>query len=163
MIICFAIIGLVSMWSLTKHDNNKLIAKNRAFNGISGWCSSLKELLYENQFMKDFHDAFNIEEVPFSIRDMDSPVTKSLMMDIVANVLQVCPIKIYIAKYDKSINLNEINKKYILACADSHKCADDDRDIYIVGCDIDPLRTYANYKYGSKENMENRLKELGFN
>lgn len=28
MIICFAIIGLVSMWSLTKHDNNKLIAKN---------------------------------------------------------------------------------------------------------------------------------------
>lgn len=147
---------------------NKMMFSTNPRYGI-GWCGSLKELLHENKFMQDFHLAFGIEEVPFSIKDFDNKTLVSddgiskWLYDIIAERFNVYPSSVIVKKYDKTIDIHKMECRNMLITADSYKCNDDDRDIYILGCHVDPDRTYVEYKYGDEEHMRNRLKELGFN
>lgn len=130
-------------------------------NLIKGSATSLKELLMSNQFMMEYHYAFDVVEVPFSLKKPEL-VPDTALADIIAEITRKVPSAIYVVRYDKSVDLSKFEREYILATANSAKAHDDDRDIYVVGYDVNEKISYTDYKYGSRENMLQKLNELGF-
>ncbi len=126
-----------------------------------GWCSSLAELLKFNSFQADIYRTFGIVEVPYSLRDKDL-VPMDAMADIIVNECNEVPSAIYIYRYDKTVNLDSIQRKYIMCTAELSDREADDTGIYIVGYDVDESITIADYKYGGKENLNQKLADMGF-
>lgn len=131
------------------------------FKNYSGVCTNLRELLESNEFMRDFHSAFGIIEVPFSLKDPEL-VPKSALAKIVAGELHKTPDRVYVTKYDKSVDLNQIKRPYILATADSSKAAADDKDIYLVAIDENPNIKWSDFIYQDDGGIEAKLKNLGW-
>ena len=102
------------------------------FKGIIlGTCSTLKELLTNNNFMYDFRKCFHIEEVPFHI-DEESEALSIENILYLENELKVNIMETYLIRYTKEINLKTIKRKYLLISS----AADKFDKVYIVGYDI---------------------------
>ena len=128
---------------------------------IYGVCSTLEELMETNDFMTEYHRIFEVLEVPFSLK-WEEKLPKRALLDIIAEHEHKVPKTFYIFPYDRTIDTNEFYKNWLFMTADPKKAAKDDRDIYIVGYDIDYQTSFAQFKYGSKANMINKFQELGF-
>lgn len=128
---------------------------------IKGSYPTLKELLMNNQFMSEYHMMFDIVEVPFSLKWKDL-LPKQALVDIIAEISRKVPSAFYIIPYDKSIDLKKFERDYILATADPVRANADDRDIYIVGYDIDENISYTDYKHGGIENLKQKIRDIGF-
>jgi len=128
---------------------------------VIGVCSTVEELLKTNAFMFDYHAIMDIAEVPFSLRDPDK-IPRKALVDVITHITRTVPEEIYVLKYDKSINISQFKRKYILMTADPEKCDPDDTDIYIVCYDESIMMSYVEYVYGSREGMKDKLRELGW-
>ena len=132
---------------------------------LYGVANSTEEFFRENDVIHDYHDIFDIIEVPFSLKWKEKVPQKALV-SIIAEATHKVPKRCYVYPYSRTIDMSDIQKDYLLMTANPDKAEKDDRDIYIVGYDINHSATYAQFKYGSKENMqkyfEQRTKELGF-
>lgn len=137
------------------------VTRGQEFIGTLGWCKTYRELLESTGFMKDFHEAFNIFELPFSVRDPEL-VPQEALVDCIVEKKRVVPSTVYVYPYDKTINLRDIKREYMLVTADSSQCAKDDTGVYILAYDINPSVIYEDYKYGGKDKMKERIKEMGF-
>lgn len=128
---------------------------------IKGSFKTLKELLMNNQFMLEYHMMFDILEVPFSIKWKDL-VPKQALVDIIAETTRKVPSALYVIPYNKSINLKSFEREYILATADPARAKEDDRDIYIIGFDVNEKMSYTEYKHGGIENLKQKIHDIGF-
>lgn len=128
---------------------------------VDGHSKTFREFLEKNKFISDYHAMFDIFELPFSIRDQDL-VPKQALLEIVADIRHVVPSMIIVIPYNKEIDVTEFEKPFIYATADPDRAAEDDRAIYIVGYE-DSGQDYADWKYGGKNKMAEKLTELGFN
>lgn len=142
----------------TKMDNvlNKL-ADFRKDTNIIGNCRSVKELLEYHNFIYDFHNAFNVVEVPFPIMQ-ESEV---LLRDVIGQILHKVISNVFIIPYSKSIDTTEFAKPFMLMTPEWDRCKDEDKKIFIVGYDIDEDKDYLTVKYGTN-NKEEIIKQLGF-
>lgn len=95
---------------------------------IKGYCSSLKQLLVENDFMYDFLTGFNIHRVDFVLQTQENGELETNQRIIIEEMLKVEMFKTYVLKYDKEINLKEIKRNYILV-------SDKNNKLYIIGYD----------------------------
>lgn len=161
--------GVLEGIRVTKYDTilraneNKFKQHPRMLNSAVtiGWTSSLLEMLKFNRFQTDMYGAFGIVEVPYSLKDPEL-VPMDAMADIILSETEDIPAKIYIYRYDKTISLSDIKRKYILCTAEVSEREEDDTGVYIVGYDVDETANYIEHKYGSVENLNNKLTELGF-
>ena len=128
---------------------------------LYGVCETLEELLSTNDFMTEFHREFEVLEVPFSLK-WEEKLPKKALLEVIAEHTHKVPNKFYVVPYNRTIDVSTLYKNWIFMTADPKKAAKDDRDIYIVGYDIDYQTTFAQLKYGSKENMVQKFQELGF-
>lgn len=107
--------SILSMIRESKYDlilktlNNKLSDPK-----IVGSCESLRDLLIYNNFMYDFHKGFNIVKVPFKVEILESYEILPEQRIYLENDLKVEMFRTYILEYDKEINLNKIEREYIL-------------------------------------------------
>ena len=135
----------------------KDLEKFRHGSNLIGYQTNVKDLLTYHNFMYDFHEAFNVIEVPFPIvKDAES-----LLKDVIGQIEQKIISNVYIIPYSKSINLNEFNRPYKLMTPEWDKCKPEDRIIFIVGYDVDETKDYIKEKYGTKD-KEEIIKKLGF-
>ena len=128
---------------------------------IYGVCETLEELMSTNDFMTEYHRIFEVLEVPFSLK-WEEKLPKRALLDIIAEHEHKVPHKFYIFPYDRTIDTNSFYKNWLFMTADPKKASKGDRDIYIVGYDIDYKTSFAQFKYGSTENMMNQFHNLGF-
>lgn len=145
-------------------SNNAAILKRVNGNDaskVNGACMTLRELLKTNDFMHDYHEAFNIVEVPFSL-GWEQIIPKKALSDIIVEISHAVPDTVYVVPYDKSRDLRDIKKPYILATADPVKANSSDTGIYIVSYDIHPSISYEQYKYGGKDEMKKKFSDMGF-
>ena len=131
--------------------------KHRGDN-LVGICETLKELLEDKDFMLDFHYAFNITEVPFPIIGND---TNNLLASIVEQVKSIAVKQVYVIPYDKTIDLKELQRPYILCTPEYKKATPEQRKIYIVGYDEDTEVDALMKKYGTN-NRDDLIAKLGF-
>ena len=141
-----------------RNTKQKALATPTLSNTI-GWCSSLKELFKTSKFMMDFHSAMNIQEVPFSLENVEL-IPMNELKDIIEEKTNKTITAVYVYPYDKTINLREIKREYMLMASET-KEDDTDTNVYIVGYDIDH-EAKPKKKYENQELIDNKLKELGF-
>lgn len=124
---------------------------------FEGFKDTYKELLQENDFMYDFRRAFNIIRINFTIDKSVERWTDSIYkisaeeiktIEGITKHLVMAPV---LVKYDKSINLEKIEKSYIVF-------EDLDKGIYVISYD---KGNYINREYDSLE--DHRDKELLLN
>lgn len=144
----------------TAKFDNILAAYKKKHKGdnLVGICTTLKELLEDKEFMLDFHYAFNITEVPFPILPKE---TDHLLLSIVEQVKSIAVKQVYVTPYDKTIDLSELQRPYILCTPQYNKASKDQHKIYIVGYDEDTEVDALMKKYGTN-NREELIAKLGF-
>lgn len=91
---------------------------------------SLHDLLFNNNFMYDFRLCFDIKELPFSIDETVDRLSDENTA-FLENELKIKISDTYVVKYSKDINLNEIERDYILASS----AQDGFSSVFIVGYD----------------------------
>lgn len=112
-----------------KYDEILSILYNGILNAdVYGYCNSLNQLLKDNNFMYDFHKAFNIEEVDFILEVENEYELIPEQRIILEDILKEEMFQTYVLKYDKEIDLNKIKRNYILV-------SDKKEDVYIVAYD----------------------------
>lgn len=127
-------------------------------DNLVGICTSLKELLEDKEFMLDFHYCFDITEVPFPIIPKE---TDKLLLSIVEQVKSIAVKQVYVVPYDKTIDLTELQRPYILCTPQYIKATPEQRKIYIVGYDEDTEVDALMKKYGTNS-REELVAKLGF-
>ena len=121
--------SILSMIRESKYDLVLKTLNNRLSDPkIVGSCESLRDLLIYNNFMYDFHKGFNIVKVPFKVEILESYEILPEQRIYLENDLKVEIFRTYILKYDKEINLNKIEREYILI-------SDIDDKLYILAYD----------------------------
>lgn len=142
-----------------KFDNILETYKKKHYgDNLVGICTSLKELLEDKDFMLDFHYAFDITEVPFPILPKE---TDNLLLSIVEQVKSIAVKQVYVLPYDKTIDLKEFQRPYILCTPQYRNASPEQRKIYIVGYDEDPEVDALMKKYGTNS-REELVAKLGF-
>lgn len=150
---------ILSCIYLDRYDNVlKNLEKFRQGSNIIGIRDSVKDLLETHNFMYDFHETFEVTEVPFPINNDNVHFIK----DVIGQIKQKVISNVFIIPYDKSVNTSEFNKPYMLMTPDWTKCEKEDQKIFIVGYDIDDSVDYLTAKYGTN-NKDEIIKQLGFN
>lgn len=121
---------LLSMVRESKYDLVlQTLANNVTDPNVQGSCTTLRQLLTENNFMYDFYRAFNIIKLPMEIEIIEetSEIIPEQRM-IIEDELKVQMFRTYILKYDKEINLNKIEREYILL-------SDKNNNLYVLAYD----------------------------
>lgn len=107
---------LLSMVRESKYDIVlQTLANNITDTNIQGSCTTLRQLLTENNFMHDFYKGFDIIKFPIEIEIIEE--TSELIPEqriILEDYLKVEMFKTYIIEYDKEINLNKIERNHVL-------------------------------------------------
>ena len=147
-----------------KPYNDRLaLIKSRDKMGIPGYQTLLYDLLHENYFMLDFHEAFDVHELEFENFDFEDQNTNRVVTDyIIANTQEV-PIKLYPIPYSKYIDLKDIKRKYILICPNSYKYPEG--NIALVAYDVSQTISYKDLINGGKSPTEAKkevMRQLGW-
>lgn len=97
----------------------------------SGYQTSVRDLLVNNNFMYDFHKAFDVIEVPSHI-DEETEGLDLVNILYLENELKVNIMETYVIPYTREIDLRTIKRKYVLVTS----AADKFDKVYIVGYDV---------------------------
>lgn len=103
------------------------IHNNVTNNDIKGYCTTLNQLLTENDFMYDFLRAYNIIRVNFAI-DKEQTELDPFRREYVEGLIKEEMFKTYVVKYDKEIDLNKIERSHIIV-------SDKNKEIFIIAYD----------------------------
>ena len=103
------------------------IHNNVTNNDIKGYCTTLNQLLTENDFMYDFLRAYNIIRVNFAI-DKEQTELDPFRREYVEGLIKEEMFKTYVVKYDKEIDLNKIERSHIII-------SDKNKEIFIIAYD----------------------------
>lgn len=131
----------------------------RAQDNILDNCHTLEELLRKQCFMYDFHNAFNIIEIPFI--PQENGATDDLLRDIIGQLKHVVADKIMICKFDRQINFDELANPFIFMTPDSAKAKPEDQVVWVIGYTIDETQIYIEKRYGTTDKDE-IVKKMGF-
>ena len=93
-------------------------------DGVHGYCSTLKKLLVDNNFMYDFRAGLGIWDINKTMIVNDNRIDPVLKESIEIMVRHRIESELCI-KYNKDVDLDEIKRSYILV-------ADDNDDIYLI-------------------------------
>lgn len=93
-------------------------------DGVHGYCSTLKKLLEDNNFMYDFRAGLGIWDINKTMITNDNRIEPVLKESIEIMVRHRIESELCI-KYNKDVDLDEIKRSYILV-------ADDNDDIYLI-------------------------------
>lgn len=108
--------NLLSMIRESKFDIVlQTLANNVTDKSIVGSCTTIRQLLTENNFMYDFYKGFDIIKLLLDIEII--PGTNEIapyLREALENELKVEMFKTYILEYDKEIDLNKIERDYVL-------------------------------------------------
>lgn len=124
----------------------KILHDSLVGNNVQGYTTSVKQLLEENQFMYDFLKGFDIEKVPFEIKENDKHDYELEYNQIVylEDLLKTEMFKTYVIKFSKEIDLKKIQRSHILI-------SDKNDNLFIIGYD---KGAYINRKY--KKNIKDK-------
>lgn len=142
---------IISLINRKKYDQPLLEMYNLVTDPlIRGQCSSIEELLKQNNFMYDFYNAFDISILPIVI-NIDNIETDANNRRAIANLIEpiisCCIDDIYVVRYAKDIDFSKIKRKYILAIDLSDK-------LYVIGYDISEDSHGVSYEKVSKESIK---------
>jgi len=103
---------------ITLLNFNDILFKNYIKNKdshIHGYCKSLKELLYMNNFMYDVLKAFNIIKVPFTVLVYpDSNELHEQHRKLLENYFKVEMFKTFVVPFTKEIDLKKIERDHVI-------------------------------------------------
>lgn len=106
---------------------NELSSNNPEARGM---CTSLANLLTENNFMYDFRKCFKIMELPFAI-NLETEGLSPENIDYLSKELKVDILETYVVEYSRTIDTSKFKRDFILAT-----CAQESfSKVYIVGYD----------------------------
>lgn len=154
---------ILRLFNNKKFNDRLALIKSRDKMGIEGYCTKLSELLKENYFMLEVHNAYGIHELPFASFDFTDDTTNRVVTDYIISNLQEVPTKFYPARYSKYIDLKDIKRKYILICPSSYLYGDG--DVVILGYDCSPTISYKdliNRGKSPKEAKKEVMSSLGW-
>lgn len=134
----------------SKYKGGEIFYKNTIKKDFyQGYCKTLKSLLETNNFMYDFYRAFDIMPLDLSLKESNELgyLTEDII-DILQKLLCKNITNTLICKYDKDIDLNKVDKDYVLL-------ADNNNIVYLACFD-----TYGEYhipveNVESEENIVN--------
>lgn len=110
---------ILKLFNTRPYDNRlKLIRSRMMTRGCYG---TLYDLLHNNYFMLDFHEAYGVHEMDFKEFDLGDPNTNRVLTEYIIGNLQEVPTRLYPVEYTKHIDLKDIKRKYILICPNSFK------------------------------------------
>lgn len=154
---------ILGLFNNRPYNDRLALIKSRDKTGIQGYQTDLYAFLHENYFMLDFHQAFNIHEIPFNELDFEDDATNRVITDyIIANTQEV-PIKLYPIPYTKYIDLHDIKRKYILVCPDSYKYPMG--NITLIAYDVSQTISYKDLINGGKSPTDAKkevMRQLGW-
>lgn len=154
---------ILSIINCTKYNNQLRLIKSRNKMNIPGFCVTLYDLLHENFFMLDFHKAFDIHEFAFPKFDFEDRNTIRILTEYIIHNKYEVPSRFYPVRFNKTIDLKDIKRSYMLITSDSYKYPKS--DIILLGYDISETVSYMDYiNKGSspKDALNNAMKDLGW-
>lgn len=89
------------------------LANNVANPTVIGYEKALKDLLSNNNFMYDFRKCFNITPVDFEVVEIDKELIPE-QRDELEDLFKVEMFETIVLKYDKDIDLEKIERDYVL-------------------------------------------------
>lgn len=95
-----------------------------------GMCTSLVNLLTENNFMYDFRKCFNIMELPFAV-DIETEGLSTENIDFLSKELKIDILETYVVEYSRTIDTSKFKRDFILASSAQESFS----KVYIVGYD----------------------------
>lgn len=107
---------LLSMVRESKFDIVlQTLANNVSDSNVVGSCTTMRQLLTENNFMYDFYKGFNIIKMPLDIEIIEETnEIAPYQREILEDELKVEMFKTYILEYDKEIDLKKIEREFVL-------------------------------------------------
>lgn len=100
---------------------------NNNIKGTTGYVSTLRELLTQEEFSKDFYKAFNITEIDFSLDyNKENLLLKREQTMYFEEYFKIEMFDAFVIPFDYSIRLKDIKKKYIMVYSD------EDKQLYII-------------------------------
>ena len=119
---------ILSYVNKSKFDETlSTIYNNVTNNDIKGYCTSLKQLLEENDFMYDFLRGYNIIRVNFAI-DKDTSELDPFRREYIEGIIKEEMFKTYVVKYNKEIDLKKIKRSHLII-------SDKNKEIFIIAYD----------------------------
>lgn len=79
-----------------------------------GYCSSLRQLLNENNFMYDMLKAFNIEPIPYGVITVNDSELYPDIRKYIEGLLKVEMFRTYVIPYDLEIDIKQIKRDYVM-------------------------------------------------
>ena len=141
-----------------RFDNTLATYKKKHFgDNLVGIDSTLHDLLVNKNFMFDFHECFDVIEVPFLVRED----VKHLIVDVISQVKKEVVTDVYIMGFDRSIPLYNFERPYVFMTPDPTKAKAEDRKLFVIGYNVDETQDYNKSKYGVN-NIEEAAEKLGF-
>lgn len=147
------IIPNISIYDKVLKDIYEVLSTSDTFKG---YCPDLETLLKQNSFIYDIHCGFGILDIPFKIEIKDNSIIEVQRLEM-ENILKCKIGKTFVLKYDKTYNLNDIEREFVLLC-------DAENKIYIFAYDKgDYTNPYYLERKDSKEiidmisSMKNKL------
>ena len=116
---------IVGILSTKRSDTILSQLADKAPANVLGYVRSVKELLKSTRFMYDFLSAYDVYPLNFKMEVLEDSTIPEEQIKELEDLLKFEIKEILVVKYDKGIDLNAIEHKYILA-------ADIDEDIYVV-------------------------------
>lgn len=100
---------------------------NNNVRGTVGYVSTLKELLTQEEFSKDFYKAFNITEIDFSIEyNKENLLLKREQTMWFEDYFKIEMFDAFVIPFDYTIRLKDIKKKYVMVYSNV------DKQVYII-------------------------------
>ena len=105
---------IISLLSTKKSDMILKQLAEKASPSVLGYTKSVRELLISTRFMYDFLKAFNIYPLNFEVEVFEDGTIPENQITELEDMLKFKINQILVVKYDKGINLSEIEHKYVL-------------------------------------------------
>lgn len=119
------ILGLINT---SKFDETLKEMHDKIAYNVVGHYPSLRQLLEANEFMYDFLSAYNIHQVPFEVQLINDCELYPEQRSILEEILKTEMFRTYVLKYDRDIDINEIQRNFVMI-------SDNNKDVYIVAFD----------------------------
>ena len=155
--------NILKLFNNNKFNDRLRLIKSRDKMGVPGYCTTLYDMLHENYFMLDFHEAFHVHEMKFDEFDFENSQTNRTITDYIMSNTQEVPTKFYPVKYTKMIDLEDVRRKYILICPSSYEHPYG--EITLVGYDISTTISFKdmiNHGRSPKEAKKEAMRQLGW-